>query len=185
MRYFDRLLNSSVAMQKAQAGAHLPTLFMEGNLTQTQNRYLAHEGNASLAMGASIDLYDGGRIEAELSKERSKQRQLVLQKEKLIEDVKYEVEDSLYSFKNASEKVTVARVALAQSQENVRFFRAKFNVGSANSSEVLEAISAQTAAQTNYYSSDYEVKRNYAKLMYATGIDLALLYERLENNDGK
>ena len=42
--------------------------------------------------------------------------------------------------------------------------------------EVLEAITLETAAQTNYYSADYEVKRGYAKLMYSMCIDLALIY---------
>jgi len=33
-------------------------------------------------------------------------------------------------------------------------------------------------------NDDYEIKRSYANLMYSMGIDLALVYERMENKDG-
>ncbi|MCX5714958.1 MAG: TolC family protein, partial [Candidatus Omnitrophica bacterium] len=71
--------------------------------------------------------------------------------------------------------------ALQQAGENVRFYRVKYKAGSATPTEVLDAITLETRAQTNYYSDDYEVKRGYAKLMYSMGIDLGLIYERMES----
>ena len=70
--------------------------------------------------------------------------------------------------------------ARAQSEENVRVYRIKYNNGAATSTDVLEAITLQTKAETNYYSADYELNRAYAKLMYSIGNDLTAIYKKME-----
>jgi outer membrane protein TolC len=118
-------------------------------------------------------------------KERARQKQLNEQKGKLNEDIKFEIQDSYYGLKNACEKVQVAKGALEQADENVRFYRVKYNAGGATTTDVLEAINLQTKAQANYCTDNYEMKRSYAKLMYSMGLDLSLIYEKMENkNDG-
>jgi outer membrane protein TolC len=111
------------------------------------------------------------------------QNQIKEEKGKVIEDIKLEVEDSHLGLKNACEKVSVASEAIGQADENVRAFRAKYAAGVATSTDVLEAITLQTRAQTNYYGADYEMKRDYAKLMYSMGIDLALVYGTMEEKN--
>ena len=64
----------------------------------------------------------------------------------------------------------------------MRVYRLKYKVGTATPTEVLDAITLQTKAQTNYYNDDYELKRGYAKLMYSMGVDLGLIYERMESD---
>ena len=113
-------------------------------------------------------------------KERYLHKKLQEQKIKLIDDIRYEVKNSLLGVKDALEKLEVASDALAQAEENVRFYRVKYNNGVATSTDVLEAISLQTKAQTNYYSADYELKRSYAKLMYSMGSNLTAIYKKTE-----
>jgi len=177
--YADQI-NSSFLSQRAKAVENFPTLFVDLGYAHTQNRFLTHEDNASIQLGAKMNLYDGGATKAGLLKEKSLQAKLSEQKGKIIEDIKFEIEDSYFSLKNACAKVAVASEALAQAEENVRFYRVKYQAGSATPTEVLDAITMQTKAQTNYYSDDYELKRSYAKLMYSMGIDLGLVYERME-----
>jgi len=178
--YADQI-KSSVLAQKAKAVANLPEIFAQGDYSYDQNNYQQHESNAYVALGAKMDLYDGGASRAQLLKERAKQRQLSEEKNKLIDDIRFEIEDSFYSLKNACEKVVVAKDALQQADENVRFYRVKYNAGVATTTDVLEAITLQTKAQTNYCSADYELKRNYAKLMYSMGMDLKMIYEKMES----
>jgi len=178
--FYQDQLQASALTERAKAAENLPVVFAQGGYSYTQNRYQARDDNFSAVLGAKMDLYDGGLARAQLVKERSRKQKLKEQKDKLIEDIKFEIEDSYFGLKNASEKVLVAKETLAQAEENVRFYRVKYNAGSATPTEVLEAIAQQAMAQTNYYSSDYELKRSYAKLMYSMGIDLTLIYERME-----
>ncbi|MDD5072599.1 MAG: TolC family protein [Candidatus Omnitrophica bacterium] len=181
--FYESRIKASVSSEKAKAVENLPVLYADGGYNHTKNRYQVHEDNMSVNLGVKMNLYDGGAARADLLKERALQKQIKEQKDKLIEDIKFEVENSHLSLKDACEKVSVASEALEQAGENVRAYRVKYTAGAATSTDVLEAITLQTRAQTNYYGADYELKRNYAKLMYSMGIDLALIYETMENKN--
>ena len=185
IRFYNDQLQASNFAQKAKAVENLPTLFADAGYAFQQNQFVTHEDNFSLELGAKMNLYDGGAARAQFLKERARHTQLKEQKDKITEDIKFEIEDSYFGLKNASEKVLVARDALAQAEENVRFYRAKYNAGVATNTDVLEAITMQTKAEVNYCSDDYELKRNYAKLMYSMGLDLALIYGRMESKNDK
>ncbi|MDD5594922.1 MAG: TolC family protein [Candidatus Omnitrophica bacterium] len=178
--YADQI-QASVLTQKAKAVENLPEVFADAAYNYQQNKFSTHTTNTSIELGAKMNLYDGGAAYSQLLKERSKQRKLTEQKGKITEDIKFEIEDSFYGLKNSCEKVQVAHDALEQADENVRFFRTKYNAGVATTTDVLEAISLQTRAQVNYCISDYEMKRNYAKLMYSMGLDLPLIYKKMES----
>ena len=159
---------------------NLPTIFADGGYSYTQNKYMVNQGDGYINLGAKMDLYDGGATGAEIMKERYLHKKLQEQKNKLVDDIRYEVKDSRLGVKDAIEKLGVAKDALAQAEENVRFYRVKYNNVVATSTDVLEAITLQTRAQTNYYSADYELKRSYAKLMYSMGSDLTAIYKETE-----
>jgi len=178
--FYSDQIKSSLSSQRAKAVENFPVVFVDGGYDYTQNRYVVHEGNASVELGAKMNFYDGGAARAELSKEHSKEKQLTEEKGKLVEDIKLEIEDSYFTLKNSVEKLAVTKDAVEQADENVRVYRVKYQTGSATPTDVLEAITLQTIAQINYYGDDYALKRNYAKLMYSMGIDLALIYERME-----
>ncbi len=182
--FYSDQINASSFSERAKLVENWPTLFLDTGYAYNQNRYVIHEANTSINFGVKMDLFDGGLARADLLKERARGGQLKEQKEKLIEDIKFEIEDSYFGFKNASEKIAVAKDSLEEADENVRFYRVKYAAGSATPTDVLGAISLQTRAQVNYCSSEYELKRSYAKLMYSMGIDLALIYEVMDRKHG-
>ena len=174
-------IQASGLLERGKALESFPSIFADGSYSYAQNEFSLHQSNKAITLGAKFNLYDGGLSTADLLRERARGSQLKQEKDKLIEDIKFEVEDSFFGLKNAGEKLLVAKDALSQADENVRFYRAKYAGGSATTTEVLEAITLQTAAQTNFCRDDYELKRGYAKLMYSMGIDLSLIYERIDN----
>jgi outer membrane protein len=178
--FLTGMAKASELAATAKARENLPTVFAEGGVNFAQNRYVTHQNNAAVVLGAKVNLYEGGAEQAELAKERARQRQLGEQRKKLIEDIKFEIENSYVGVQNAGEKVHVAEDALKQADENVRVNRVKYTEGIATTTDVLEAITLQTGAQTNFYSAEYELKRAYSRLLYSMGIDLALVYERME-----
>lgn len=183
LAFFNNQLLALASSVKAKAVGNLPTVYADAGYSYSKNRYQVHQDNTFLQLGAKVDLYDGGAARAELLKERAREKQVKDQKDKLVEDIKLEIEDSSLSLKDACEKIGVAKEAAAQAHENVRVNRVKYTEGASTPTEVLEAISLETKAQTNYYSNDYELKRGYAKLMYSMGIDLTLIYKTMENKN--
>ncbi|MGE5308548.1 MAG: TolC family protein [Deltaproteobacteria bacterium] len=185
IKFLDNMTSASSFSEKARARENLPELFVRGGYSQTENDFTTHEGNSQVMIGAKINIFEGGADRAQLNKERARQKQLKEQKGKLIEDIKFEVENSYVGLRNASQKVDVAKSALSQADENVRITRVKYTEGVSTTTDVLQAIALQTGAQTNYYSADYELKRTYARLMYSMGIDLSLVYERMERGQNE
>ena len=178
--FYNKQIQSSVLRERSKTVQNLPTVFVDGGYQYTQNQYMVHEDNAYIKFGAKMDLYDGGATGADIMKERNLHKKLQEQKNKLEDDIKFEVKRSYLGLKDAIEKLDVAKGALQQAEENVRFYRVKYNNGAATSTDVLEAINLQTKAQTNYYSAEYELKRSYTRLMYSMGLDLVSLYKETE-----
>lgn len=178
--FFNRQLRSSTFRERAKSVQNLPTVFVDGGYSYNQNQYMVHQDDTYVRFGAKMELYDGGATGAEIMKERYLKDQLQEQKNKIVEDIRYEVKRSFLGLKDAIEKLAVAKGALAQAEENVRFYRIKYNNGAATSTDVLEAINLQTKAETNYYSADYELKRCYARLVYSMGNDLISIYNETE-----
>ncbi|MCX5714599.1 MAG: TolC family protein [Candidatus Omnitrophica bacterium] len=170
---------------KAKKANSYPTIYAQGGYAYTENKFQTHQDNLNINLGANIDLFDGGLTQAEVYKERSIQRGLKEQGLKLAEDIKLEIEDSYLGLKDAKEKTLVAKDALRQAAENVRVMRAKYADGAATPTDVLEAIVLETSAQTNYYNAEYEIKRNYTKLLYSMGIDLSLVYDTMGQNENE
>lgn len=181
--FYEGQIKASGLIEQARKVENYPEIFADAGYAYQQNRFAVHESNSSVVLGAKVDLYDGGAARSQLLKERARNDQLNEQMGKLSEDIKFEIEGSYYGLKDACEKVLVARDALEQADENVRFYRVKYNAGVATTTDVLEAISLQTKAQVNFCTDNYEMKRSYAKLMYSMGLDLPLIYGKMENKN--
>jgi outer membrane protein TolC len=173
-------IKAAALSEKAQQAKRYPAFYAQAGYAYKENKFQTHQDNINLDLGANMDLFDGGLIQANVYKARSLLRGFEEQKSKLTDDIKLEIEESFIGFKDAREKVLVAKEVLQQAGENVRVMRAKYKEGVATTTDVLEAIALQTSAETNYYTAEYELKRNYTKLMYSMGIDLALVYDTID-----
>jgi outer membrane protein TolC len=158
---------------------NFPTIFINGGYSYNQNKYQVHQDDVFVNLGAKANLYEGGAEHAELTKERDRRNSLTEQRNKVSEDIGLEVQSAYLGLVDAKEKVSVSRGALEQAEENVRANRAKYSEGAATNTEVLDAIALQTNARTNYYRACYEMRRNFSRALYAMGIDLGLMFDRM------
>ena len=181
IKIVDDQIRATSLFEKSNRAKNYPELFADGGYSMTQNRYMVHDDALAFTLGVKVNAFDGGLAKAEADRERFRRAQLEEERKKLVDDVKLEVKDSFNNLNDAAEKVKVTKEAVAQAEENVRLYREKYADGSATSTEVLDSITMQKNAQTNYYRADYELKRSYARLMYSMGIDLAMIYEKMEN----
>lgn len=155
---------------------YYPKLFAQGGYNFTENRYQFPEGNWSAILGIDLNLFSGWSTKAEVSKVMHRQEQLLEEKRKLMDDIKLEVEKSYLDLKNALEKILVTKGAANQAEENLRINKIKYEEGIGTSTDVIDAITLLTMAETNYCRAVYELRRAQAELRYATGLDLVLVY---------
>jgi outer membrane protein TolC len=89
----------------------------------------------------------------------------------LEEAVRLEVRQSLLEHDEATAAVAIAKAGLAQARESMRIARESFRSGVATNSDVLDAQTAETAAEMSRLAAMARLKSAEAKLELATGID--------------
>ena len=173
----DKELRAAELEEVVKKSWYFPEFFAQAGYNYAENRYQLHEDNWSVLFGVNVNLFSGGSTKAEVSKIRHRKEQLLEQRNKLVDDIKIEVEKYYLDMKNAAEKILATKDSVSQAEENLRINRVRYEEGIGTSTDVIDAITLLTTAQTNYHSSGYELKRAQAGLLYATGTDLAKEYK--------
>ncbi len=173
----DTTLKSLDMEEAAKRSEYYPRFFLHGGYDFTENRYQVHEGNWSLTAGINLNLFSGGSTKAEVLKIKQQRLKLFGQRDKLIDEVKLEVEKYILDLKTAREKITVTKDAVGQAEENLRINRVRYSEGVGTATEVLDAVTLLTIAETNLYRSLYDFRRAEAGLVYSIGKDLSEVYK--------
>jgi len=173
----DTILKALDMEEVTKRSEYYPKFFMQGGYDFIENRYQIHEGNWSLTAGISLNLFSGGSTKAGVTKIKQQRLKLFEQKNKLIDEIKLEVEKYILHLKTAREKITVTKDAVSQAEENLRINRIRYGEGVGTATEVLDAVTLLTIAETNLYKSIYDSKRAEAGLLYSMGKDLVEVYK--------
>jgi len=172
----DAALRSLDLEKTAKKADYYPRLYARGGYDYTENRYQVHAGNWSLTLGLGINLFNGGTTGAELAKIDFSKAKLLEQRNRLADEIRLEVEKYMLNAKTAREKIAVSAGAVQQAEENLRINKARYEEGAGTATEVLDAVSLLTAAETNYYRARYEAEKAEAAVVYAIGSDLLEVY---------
>ncbi len=177
LQIVDATLKAQDFEEKAQKADYLPKFFVRGEYDYMDNRYLLHEGNASVLFGMSINLYKGGSTKAGVAKIEFGKERLREQRQQLTDEIRLEVKRYILDSETAKERVAATKDAVTQAEENLRIDRVKYTEGVGTATDVLDAVTLLTVAETNYYRSIYDLMRAEAGVLYATGRDIAEVYQ--------
>lgn len=163
--------------KETKTAEYYPEFFIRGGYDYTENPYQLHEGNWSVILGVNVNLFSGGITKAGLMKIEQQKYKLLEQKDKLIEEIKLEVEKYMLDSGTARERIVVTENAVAQAEENLRINRVRFEEGVGTATDVLDAVTLLTTAETNYYRAVYDLRKAEAGVIYSTGQDLSEVYK--------
>lgn len=172
----DATLKSLDLDEEAKKAEFYPKLFAEGSYDYTQNRYQTPQGNWAAVLGLGINLFSGGKTKAEVAKVRFQKEKLIEQRNQLVDQIKLEVERYVLDSKTARERVQVTKDAVLQAEENLRINRVRYTEGVGTATEVLDAVTLLSVAETNYYRSVYDLGKSEISVLYAIGKDLVEVY---------
>lgn len=178
LRIIDKAKNQIELLKVAKKSDLYPKFFLEGKYTYTENRYQVYEGIGSLALGMTLNLFDGGKTRTELKILDLEQMKIRAEEKRIKEDIRLEIEKYYTDFKNAMERMKVMELSVKQAEENLRITKVRYKEGVGTGTEVLDAISALTLSETNYQRAYYDLLRAELGLNYATGKKLEEEYSR-------
>jgi outer membrane protein TolC len=173
----NETVNTLELVKTARRSEYFPEIFAKGGYDYTENEYQLHEGNWSFVLGMHINLFNGMGTSAEILKIGHKREKLIEQKNKLIDEIRLEVERYALDAKTAREKIGVTENAVAQAEENLRINRIRYEEGMGTATDLLDAVTLSTTAETNYYRAVYDLRKAEAGVIYSTGRDLSEVYK--------
>jgi outer membrane protein len=176
LKIVDTTLKAEDFQEKARKADYMPQFFVRGEYDYMDNRYMLHEGNALVLLGMSINLYNGGKTKAEVAKIEYGKERLREQRKELVDEIRLEVKRYILDSQTAKERVAATKDAVQQAEENLRINRVKYTEGVGTATDVLDAVTLLTIAETNYYRSIYDLMRAEAGVLYATGREIAEVY---------
>jgi len=176
LKIVDETLRSLGLEAISAKSEYYPKFFVAGGYDFTENRYEEPEGNWQLLAGMSFNIFKGGSTKAALMKIENEKLQLLQQKAKLQDDIKLEVEQYIINLRDARERVVVTRDAVGQAEENLRINRTRYTEGAGTATDVLDAVTLLTVAETNHYKALYDLRRAEAAVIYVEGQDLLEVY---------
>lgn len=177
VKIVDRQLKINELQETAKRSEYLPTFFADGGYNYSRNQFVTHEDNWSFIVGLNFNLFNGGATKSEISKIRVRSGQMREEKNRLLDDIRLEVERYYLDEKNARDNVITTKDAIQQAEENLRINKVRYEEGVGTATDVLDAIALLTLAEKNYCTALYDMKRAHAGLLYATGSDLTLAYK--------
>jgi outer membrane protein len=176
LKIVDLTLEAVKLETQSKEAEYFPRFFAAGKYDYMKNKYQVHEGAWSVLVGMDVSLLSGGSTKAEISKLMHQKSRLVMERQKVMDDIRLEVERYYLDMINARDRIKVTRDAIGQAEENLRINRIKYGEGVGTATDTVDAITLLTVAETNYYRSLYDYYRSEAGFQYATGKDLTEVY---------
>jgi len=168
-------IEAAKASVRAANGNWWPQLFLSGNYyySRPNPRYqpTTDEFKNSWDVGVQlqVDLWNWGTTGFQAEQAKAALMQTEYAFEQMKDVVSLDVKRQSLAVHRAEEKVQVARLAIAQAEENVRSTRDKFQQGLASSSELLDATVALLQARTSLSAASVESEVARARLKRAVG----------------
>jgi outer membrane protein len=172
LKEIDAAIAAKEQSVKTVQAEYLPTFYVSGGYEYSENRYMVHQDNWSAIAGVNINLVSGGASSSKVSMARAELRSLKLSREKLLDNIRLEVKSAYLDLQSSLQKIDVTKTAVASAEENLRLQRLRYKEGVGTATEVLDAVTLVTNAETNSWKSLYGFKRAEAILLNAAGKDL-------------
>ena len=113
-------------------------------------------------------IFDGGGDAARARQARAAERQLILRKEEIAQQIRLEVQQAFDRLTTAQDSLTTAAARADAARAAFRIASRKRDEGVINQVEFIDARSALTSAELNHNLTRYDVLARRAELEYAT-----------------
>lgn len=161
--------NALRAQAASVRGGMAPQVALVGSYGYQQNRYQAHQGIATVAVGLSWALFDGGLLRHEAAALAARADAVAAQRDDARSLISLQVRQAWLGTQEAALRVVVASAALDSAEENLRLVRDRYSHGMAIYTEVLQAETLRTASQTQRHTATYDTLLAQLQLRRATG----------------
>ena len=157
--------------EKAARADLLPRIYVGGTVLRADSNGPLEGWLTGAGLHLDQPLYDGGRRLAEIRRHRAQVAGATAALQTILDNIGQQVNLAFQAIATHQERIRLGETAVAQANENLRLTVVKYNNGNATPTDVVDAQTVLTRAQTRYYAAVYEYLEGLARLEYAQGGD--------------
>ncbi|WP_171013961.1 TolC family protein [Chitinivorax sp. B] len=168
----DQLSHGNTALTaqaRAVRGEAGPQLALIAGYHHLDNPYLKQDRFRSLTLGVKWDVFDGGVTRHKAAAIEARAQALQLQRDEVQSWIELEVRQAWHNQQEAHLRKQVAMDALDYADENLKVARDRYTHSLAPQSEVLDAETRRTVAQSNAQNAHYDEQLAILQLQHAIG----------------
>ena len=117
------------------------------------------------------DIYSGGKRVGKLQEERADTAQAIASGRQVCDRIAFEVNHAYQMVEDAAERIDLARSAVRLAGERLRIVMNKFEQGEDSPTDVVDAQTAMTVAEQEYFDTVFQLRSAIARLEYAMGVN--------------
>lgn len=163
------LADALAAQSLAEEGRRLPQLALTGAYTHFDNQILDRENLASIGVGITWRLFDGGQAREDAAALSSESRAARHRLEELRSQIELQVRQAWLDGQAAQARLAASRTAVAQADENLRTARELYEAGMGTNTQVLDAVALRVTAANNRDDSALDLELAVLELAHAVG----------------
>ncbi|MDR3232356.1 MAG: TolC family protein [Planctomycetaceae bacterium] len=157
------------AQGRASHADKLPQVTAAGGYTYTQNSHLNEETAWVGAVSLKWTLFDGGAAQGRERAAKENAAAAARQRDEVQSLIDLQVRSAWLTEQETRKRIQAAEIGLQQAAENLRVVTRQFQEGLVNHTEVLDAQTQRTAAETNRCNAVYDAVLATYQVLYAAG----------------
>lgn len=125
--------------------------------------------NWQVAVGMRWEFFDGRRRKGEIAQLESRRRQLELERQDLVREIRLEIENRLTGLRTARARLKAAEVAATAAREAARVAEDSYREGVALQADWLDAQQRETEAEIRLVDARFQTQVSAARLLRSLG----------------
>ncbi len=165
----QRMIEAGRAEYDVIRRGNLPGLAGTAGYNYTTDEAMSHKDWLDAAVILQIPLVDGLGTQFRLKRKKKEIAEAVDLHDERLDDILLDVTQAFLLVRDASERLPVARKAIALAEENLRVMRDQYLAGLATSADLLLEEDRLSQARSNHVRALYECHASAARLANAAG----------------
>lgn len=155
----------------AAKGEYWPTIALEGRYEYMQGDFRDMDGDYhwTLGVNAQVPFWNWGETGAKVRKAESQLKQAKIRFKKTEDLIRLQVRRTFLDLEKAEKNITATESGLTTAREAYRLATAAYQAGAGTNTEVLDARTALSRAQSNHVQALFEYNISLAALQRAVG----------------
>lgn len=152
---------------------YFPKIYLNYTYYKSEGKSLSGEEEGWYVMAvADWNFWEWGRTRQGVLAGKSDLRKAILARDELKDQIVLEVKTAYLKLREAEKNILVAEKAVEQAKENFRMNEERYREQVGTVTDVLDARTLLTQAQTNYYNAISEYNVEKARLRKAMGVQI-------------